>query len=224
MAAAKEPQVPPVEPHARLRQLAQECEVVVFDLDGVVREFGLGTTETVAATVGVSTTQFLRVAFAPDLLRPVVTGRTTFVTWCEQIRAELVARGTDEAVARAAVEAWVADRGVPVAETVDLIAELRAGGRTVLVFTNGTDNVPAELHQLGLGHLVEGLLNSADFGVAKPDPRAYAAAHHALETHLGATVERSRVLFTDDRADNVAAAAEFGWQAVHFDAAVRTQT
>lgn len=211
-------------PHARLRHRAAECEVVLFDLDGVVREFPLGTSEAVAAAVGLRVSEFLEVVFAPELLAPVVTGRTTFATWCEQIRSELVARGADPALAQESVDRWVADRGVPIPETVELIADLRAAGRAVFVFTNGTDHVPAELRQLGLSHLGEGLLNSADFGVAKPDPRAYAAAHQSLEAHLGAVVPRSRVLFTDDRLENVTAAQEFGWQAVHFDAQVRTDS
>ena len=38
---------------------------------------------------------------------------------------------------------------------------------------------------LGLDRLFDGVLNSADFGVAKPDLQAYAAAHRAIEADLG---------------------------------------
>ena len=69
---------------------------------------------------------------------------------------------------------------------------------------------------LGLDRLFDGVLNSADFGVAKPDPQAFAAAHRAIEADLGRVVARGDVWFTDDRGDNVAAAREFGWDAELF--------
>ncbi|WP_109471551.1 HAD family hydrolase [Ornithinimicrobium cavernae] len=208
-------------PHGTIRRLAQGCAVVVFDLDGVVREFAPTTSESVAADLGLTAEEFLALAFAPELLRPVVTGRTTFAQWCSQIVAVLVGRGTDPDRAQESVARWVADRGAPVAETVELMAELEEDGRQVFLFTNGTDNIPAELRQIGLDHLVDVVLNSAVLGVAKPDQGAYAAAHAAIEVHRGGPVAREQVLFTDDRAENVTAALAFGWQAVHF-AGVRT--
>ncbi len=204
-----------------IRRLAKGCTVVVFDLDGVVREFAPTTSESVAADLGLSHGEFLALAFAPDLLRPVVTGRTTFEHWCGQIVSALEDQGTAPDAAQEAVRRWVSDRGAPVAETVELIAELEEDGRQVFLFTNGTDNIPAELRQIGLDHLVDVVLNSAVFGVAKPDQKAYAAAHAAIEMHRGGPVAREQVLFTDDRTQNVAAALAFGWQAVHF-AGVRT--
>lgn len=50
-------------------------------------------------------------------------------------------------------------------------------------------------------------------GVAKPDARAYAAAHAMIEDDLGHPLGRGQVRFTDDRAENVAAARDFGWAA-----------
>lgn len=210
------------DPHDTIRRLAQDREVVVFDLDGVLREFAPDTTDAVSADLGLGREEFLELAFAAELLRPVVTGRATFATWCGQIRDALVERGTSRGRAEEAVHRWVADRGVPVAETVELAADLEREGRAVFVFTNGTDNIPAELRQIGLEHLVDGVLNSADFGVAKPDPSAYAAAHRAIETRLGRPLDPGTVVFTDDREQNVEAARAFGWQGVHFTAPVRT--
>ncbi|WP_162802288.1 HAD family hydrolase [Ornithinimicrobium murale] len=206
----------PDAPHATIRRLAQDCAVVVFDLDGVVREFAPSNSASVAAGLGMSPQEFLDLALAPELLRPVVTGRTTFRQWCDQIASALVERGARSDLARESVQHWIADRGAPVAETVELMAELEKDGRQVFLFTNGTDNIPTELPQIGLGHLVDVALNSAVFGVAKPDQEAYAAAHAAIEVHLGRSVAREQVLFTDDLAVNVTAARKFGWQAVHF--------
>jgi putative hydrolase of the HAD superfamily len=114
------------------------------------------------------------------------------------------------------MEAWRSHRGTAVDETVERLEALRSDGHRTYVFTNGTDYVPTELVLLGLDRLFDGVLNSADFGVAKPDPQAYAAAHRAIEADLGRVVARGDVWFTDDRGDNVAAAREFGWDAELF--------
>jgi len=46
--------------------------------------------------------------------------------------------------------------------------------------------------------------------MAKPDPAIYLKTAQALKTEPG------RILFIDDREENIAAAAEFGMQAVHY--------
>ncbi|TMM52440.1 HAD family hydrolase [Sulfitobacter sabulilitoris] len=52
---------------------------------------------------------------------------------------------------------------------------------------------------------------SGHMGVIKPDPNIYAQVEH--QTGLGG----ADLLFADDRADNIAAAAARGWQTHHFD-------
>ena len=111
---------------------------------------------------------------------------------------------------------WREHRGSVIDETVERLETLRSGGHRTYVFTNGTDYVPQEMELLGITRLFDGLLNSADFGVAKPDPLAYAAAHRAPEVGLDRAVARHDVWFTDDRDDNVTAAREFGWDAELF--------
>jgi putative hydrolase of the HAD superfamily len=201
---------------AQVRSATSGCPVVVFDLDGVVREFDNAQLDAMDAALGLGDQGFLRTAFEHEVLIQVVTGRITFAQWSEEMATRLGNAGAAaEAVARV-MEIWHGHRGRPVEETVALIAEIRTEGRRTFLFTNGTDNVPAELEQLGLGHLLDGLLNSADFGVAKPAEEAYAAAHQRIEQHLGRPVPRQDVAFVDDREDNVAGAEAFGWRAVHF--------
>lgn len=203
---------------ARVREATSGCPVVVFDLDGVVRHFSARAGQpTPESGLGLPEGTWLATAFEQPHLGQVVTGEITFAQWCERITALLVERGSDPDRVSAAMRRWVEDRGTPVTETVALIEQIRAQGRSAFVFTNGTDNVPAELCQMGLGWLVDRLLNSADFGVAKPDPGAFAAAHAAIEVALERPVRRSEVGFTDDRVGNIAAAAEFGWVSLHFD-------
>lgn len=108
-------------------------------------------------------------------------------------RDALVAHGESSEAASTAVEHWVADRGTPVPATLAVMDDLGASGIPVFVFTNGTDNIPAELHQIGLGHLVDVALR------ARPGP---GALRRPDREHRGST--------------------RFGWQAVHFDADVPT--
>ncbi|EWT01247.1 hydrolase [Intrasporangium oryzae NRRL B-24470] len=192
----------------------------VFDLDGVVRDFAPGDANAaIEAALGLPAGHVAATAFRPDLLLPTITGRQTFDEWYAAICLALGPAVPEPA--RAAridehMEAWRAHRGTPVEETVERLRSLRADGHRTYVFTNGTDLVPQELELLGLARLFDGLLNSADFGVAKPDPAAYAAAHRVIESDLGRRVDRADVWFTDDRQDNVDAACEFGWEAVLF--------
>jgi putative hydrolase of the HAD superfamily len=189
----------------------------VFDLDGVVRDFGPGDANpAIEAALGLPAGHVAATAFRDDLLLPTITGRRTFDAWFDAICTELEHVVPEPARVRTHMEAWRTHRGTVVDETVERLEALRSDGHRTYVFTNGTDHVPAELELLGLTRLFDGVLNSADLGVAKPDPQAYAAAHRAIEADLGRVVPRSMVWFTDDRDDNVRAAREFGWDAELF--------
>lgn len=190
----------------------------VFDLDGVVRDFTPGSVDaTIEQALALTAGTVSAMAFRPDLVEPAITGRVSFEQWCAGICAGLERVVTEPGRVRGQLQAWVDYRGEPIPETVERLTSLRAAGRRTYVFTNGTDHVPAELELLGLGSLFDGVLNSADFGVAKPDPAAYAAAHQAIEADLARPVPRGAVWFTDDRAANVVAARDFGWHAELFE-------
>ncbi|MBC9820924.1 HAD family hydrolase [Terrabacter sp. MAHUQ-38] len=189
----------------------------VFDLDGVVRDFATGdASPAIEAALGLPAGHVSATAFRSELLVPTVTGRQTFAEWYAAICTALEEVVPEPDRVREHMEQWRAHRGSVIEETVERLETLRADGHRTYVFTNGTDQVPQELEQLGITRLFDGLLNSADFGVAKPDPEAYAAAHAAIEHDLGRPVARSDVWFTDDRDENVAAAREFGWDAEVF--------
>jgi putative hydrolase of the HAD superfamily len=189
----------------------------VFDLDGVVRDFTAGDANpAIEAALGLPAGQVAATAFRPDLLLPTITGERTFDEWYAAICLALEAAVPDPARVAQHMVGWREHRGAPIASTVARLESLRSAGQPTFVFTNGTDMIPAELRLLGLAHLFDKVLNSAVFGVAKPDPAAYAAAHASLEEHLGRAVMRECVWFTDDRADNVEAAREFGWTAEQF--------
>ncbi len=108
---------------------------------------------------------------------------------------------------------WTAERGIPLAGTLDLVDELVQAGIPVFVLTNGTDPVPEELDHTGPGDLVPWLLSTVDLALTTPAPEAFAAAHARIEDRLGRRVGRAEVRFTDDRPASVDAARQFGWQA-----------
>jgi putative hydrolase of the HAD superfamily len=189
----------------------------VFDLDGVVRDFAPDdAAPAIEAALGLPAGHVSAVAFRPDLLLPTITGRQGFDDWYAAICAALREVVPEPARVHEHMERWRAHRGSVIDETVERLETLHADGHRTYVFTNGTDLVPQEMELLGLTRLFDGLLNSADLGVAKPDPEAYAAAHRAIEADLGRVLAHDDVWFTDDRDENVAAAREFGWDAELF--------
>jgi putative hydrolase of the HAD superfamily len=155
-------------------------------------------------------------AFRSELLLPTITGRQGFDAWFAAICMALEEVVPEPERVREQMARWREHRGTVVDETVERLEVLREGGHRTYVFTNGTDLVPEELRLLGIDRLFDDVLNSADFGVAKPDPLAYAAAHRAIEADLGRAVAPADVWFTDDREDNVTAARGFGWDATLF--------
>ena len=189
----------------------------VFDLDGVVRDFAPGSADgAIEKALGLPVGSVAATAFRDDLVAPTITGLQSFEQWYHVICTELEQVVADPAQVREQMQQWRAHRGTPIRETVERLTSLRAQGRRTYVFTNGTDHVPAELDLLGVSELFDAVLNSADFGVAKPDPGAYAAAHRSIELDLGRFVAGPEVWFTDDRVANVEAARDFGWHAELF--------
>ncbi|QUH06409.1 HAD-IA family hydrolase [Saccharopolyspora erythraea] len=111
--------------------------------------------------------------------------------------------------ARALVAEWSGPAGEVDAEVAGLLAGARAHLCVVLV-TNATTRLEADLERLGLTNAVDAVVNSSRVGCAKPDPRIYRLA----AARAGAAVERC--LFVDDTAANVEAARDVGMTALHF--------
>ncbi len=97
--------------------------------------------------------------------------------------------------------------------TVRLIEDLAANGTRLAMLSNAPYAVAEAVAALPLARHFEHLLFSCHLRLAKPDPRCYRKAL----ARLGA--DPADVFFTDDRADNVAAAARLGIHAIRFTAA-----
>ena len=193
----------------RETDLLDGVDVLVTDLDGVLRTFDDDLWTRLDAEQGLSPGTAMQAILGHPVLREVIRGRGTHAQWREAAAAALVADGVSPDAA--------GTPGRVDEEVAALLRDARARGAAVFVFTNGTDRVAAEMAELGLdeftapagGHL----LNSADLRAAKPEVLAFSRAHGRIENALRRGVVRERVRFLDDRSDNVAAAEAFGWRA-----------
>ena len=96
--------------------------------------------------------------------------------------------------------------------SVRLLRALSARGVPVFALTNfGVESFALAERHFDFLALFDRCCVSGRLGIMKPDPRIYAR----LEAECG--LPPDRLLFTDDRAGNIAAAAARGWQTHLFD-------
>jgi putative hydrolase of the HAD superfamily len=88
--------------------------------------------------------------------------------------------------------------------TVELIAGLAAAGQRLALLSNAPADVAEAVHGLPLANHFGYLVFSCALKSAKPDPECFRATLAVLGAEPG------EVVFLDDRADNVAAAAALG--------------
>ncbi len=95
-------------------------------------------------------------------------------------------------------------------DVLDVVDDLRQTHR-VAMLSNATDALERKLSETyGVADRFDPLLNSARLGVAKPDERVYAELCRRLQ------LEPREIVFIDDRADNIVAAAAFGLHVIWF--------
>lgn len=197
---------------------ALRTEVLVSDLDGVLRRFDPALWPELATFVHLDAPDVYRAILGNPILAEVTRGRATHAQWRHDAARRLEAAGAEASAAREAVDRWARTPARVDGDVLDLLRRARDAGIAVFVFTNGTDRVRSELTELGLDDVIgpagTHLLNSAELGAAKPDEAAYRAAQRRIEDVLGRPVARDRVVFTDDSPSHVRAATAFGWHAV----------
>lgn len=109
-------------------------------------------------------------------------------------------------------ERWFEIAHPPIEGSIRVLRALRARGVPVFALTNfGRETFDAAVERLPFLAEFDRAWVSGRMGVMKPDPAIYAA----LEAECG--VAPGRLIFTDDRADNIAAAAARGWQTHLFE-------
>ncbi|MEB8387185.1 HAD family phosphatase [Rhodobacteraceae bacterium KMM 6894] len=109
---------------------------------------------------------------------------------------------------------WAEMAQPAIPQSVRLLAALKARGVPVFALSNfGAQNFPISVAKFPFLATFDRAYISGRMGMKKPDPAIYAA----LEADCALPPET--LLFTDDRADNIAVAATRGWQVHLFDGA-----
>ncbi len=109
---------------------------------------------------------------------------------------------------------WIEMAAPRIERSIRLLHALKEKRVPVLALTNfGTDSFAFACTQYAFFNDFDRAFVSGDLGVMKPDPAIYAA----VEKETG--IAPARLLFTDDKAENIAVAAARGWQVHHFTGA-----
>ncbi len=183
------------------RNSTDEPAAVVFDLDGVIRDWNDQAMYDLEESFGLEPGTILGVGFGPGLGPAVTTGAITYRVWMDEIRRRILDEHGDEVTG--ALDEWEANVGHVDVEMLAVLREVRRR-TTVAILSNGTTRLRRDLHALDLIDEFDVIFNTAEIGVAKPDPAVF---HHVLG-ELGITA--GAALFIDDLADNVDAAAALG--------------
>ncbi|MBZ9639589.1 HAD family hydrolase [Streptomyces sp. PSKA30] len=185
-------------------------DVVLCDVDNVIRFYDPSRLTALERAAGLAEGTTMKVAFAPETDLPLMLGRITPQEWVHSIVAGLAGL-VPESVAYELGNA-LADAPFHADETV--VALLRRAREYVLLvlLSNASVTLEADLASLGLSGLADDIVSSARVGLAKPDPRIFRLAAE----RAGAPLDRC--LFVDDTLENVTAAAALGMQTVHFRA------
>lgn len=96
------------------------------------------------------------------------------------------------------------------AKLVEFIRSLRGDYTTALLSNAWDDLRPLLISYWKIADAFDHIFISAEMGLAKPDPRIY----QAVEAELAK--DPSELVFVDDFIQNIEAAREQGWHAVHF--------
>lgn len=181
---------------------------MLCDLDGVLRRWPpIGDLD---SAHGLPPGTFAEAAFAPERASAAITGRCTDEQWRAGVAADIAARFGSERAA-AVVAAWTALTGEIDPEVAALLATARRRGLPVVLVSNATTRLEADIALLGIGEYVDHVVSSARAGVAKPDPRIFRIAADR------AGVPPAGCLFVDDGPANVEAARALGMTALLFD-------
>lgn len=186
-------------------------ETVLFDLDGVIRQWDPRAIARAETEAGLPTGAFWPIAFEPKLLQAAVTGEISDDEWRQETKTRLRAAhpGAD---ARLAVQLWTEAVGHVDADVLDIVRLCRRTAKAALV-TNATSRLDADLHRLGLAGEFDHIFNTSKLGVAKPDE----ALFHTVLEQMAAAPEST--FFVDDAQANVSAAAGLGIHAHLYEGA-----
>ncbi len=183
------------------RTVPDRVGTVVFDLDGVIRQWNDDELDDVETAHGLPARSILEVAFGPDLGRAATTGQLTYRQWMDEIRVRVLDRFGPDAVG--ALDAWEVNVGRVDVGMLEVLRRVRSV-TTVALLSNGTTRLRRDLHVLDLLDEFDAVFNTAELGIAKPDPAVFELVCDRLGSPPAST------LFIDDLPENVAGARSAG--------------
>ena len=128
------------------------------------------------------------------------------------VEAEAMANPAWGAEIRALRDDWCGIAQPAIPHSVRLLKALKAKGFPVFALSNfGSGNFPWSARQFPFLTLFDRSYISGEMGLIKPDPAIYEAVEADCALPPGT------LLFADDRADNIAAAAARGWHTHLFE-------
>ena len=174
----------------------------LFDLDGVIRHFDVESLFEIERRHGLAPRATLTALLHPSRLEDAVTGRLSDEEWRAAAARELGPAGAE-------FLAWEGIHGRVDEAVLGLVKGVRKRVPVGLL-TNATSRLRADISRLGLNDVFDLIVNTSEIGVAKPDPRAF------LHSAEGLGFAPDEILFVDDTAANVEAAARLGFAAYRF--------
>ncbi|MDQ2677854.1 MAG: HAD-IA family hydrolase [Actinomycetota bacterium] len=174
---------------------------VIFDLDGVIRDWNDSEMSDVETAFGLAPGTILAVGFSEDLGPASMTGRLTYREWMDEIRRRVIEEHGGSVAG--ALDEWEANVGLVDTEMLSVVRTVRRQS-TVALLSNATTRLRSDLHKLDLIDELDVIFNTAEIGIAKPDPDVF---RHVLG-ELG--IEADQAVFVDDLAVNVEGARAAG--------------
>jgi len=180
-------------------------ETVVFDLGKVLLEFDYSkAARRLAANSTASADEIKRLINQSPLLFRYETGLMSKQEFYEAIRSETGFRGN-----LAEFSSVFGDIFDPMPEMIELHAALKMKGVPTYIFSNTNELAVAHIRQnFPFFGRFDGYIFSYEQCAMKPDAKIY----EVVEQKTGH--QREKIIYIDDRPENIAAGAARGWQVV----------
>ena len=181
---------------------------LLIDLDGVVRRWpsnDTGLEDRFGLPLGV----IRSTAFEPTLVDRAITGRISDEQWRDIVAGQLQ-DAYPRSQAYEAIAAWSRPSGQIDHEVLNTVRAARQQGVFVVLVTNATSRLEADLAALNVKDEFNAIVNSSCVGVAKPAEGIFLTALAAAQ------VTASEAIFVDDQLVNVSGAQSIGIRSHHF--------
>lgn len=181
-------------------------QALIFDMGGVLLQIGDETPRRqIADRLGLSLDAIYAAIFDSKSARRAMRGELSYEAHWAWVCAELGLCSDD--CADLHTEFWRVD--VIDHELAAYLRSLR-GRYKIGLLSNAWDDLRRKLVRWGVADLFDDVVNSAEVGLAKPDPQIYTLALDRLG------VLAPEAVFVDDRLENVEGARQVGMYAVQY--------